>query len=86
MVTRVTPPTTTRPIIDDKGEMVQEMRTWTQIITGQALIIGTGSPETVVEAAQGSIYMDDAGTAGSIVYIKRDDNIAGDRTKGWILI
>ena len=86
MVTRISPPTATRPIADELGGMSQEMRTWTQIITNQALIIGTGSPETVVEAPQGSRYMNDAGTAGSIEYIKRDDNIAGDRTKGWILI
>ena len=86
MVTRVTPPTTTRPIVDEKGEMSQEMRTWTQVITNQALIIGTGSPETVVEAGQGSFYMSDTGTSGSILYIKRDDNITGDRTKGWILV
>ena len=86
MVTRVSPPTTTRPIIDERGEMSQEMRTWTQIITNQAMIVGTGSPETAVEAGQLSVYMDDAGTAGNIVYIKRDDNIAGDRTKGWILV
>lgn len=86
MVNRVTPPTTTRPIIDEQGEMVQEMRTWTQIITNQALIIGTGSPEAVVESPQGTVYMNDAGTAGSILYIKRDDNITGDRTKGWILV
>lgn len=86
MPIRITPPTTTRPIIDDKGEMSQEMRTWTQIVTSQLLIVGTGSPETVVEAGQGSRYMDDAGTTGNIEYIKRDDNIAGDRTKGWILI
>ena len=86
MVNRVTPPTTTRPIIDESGEMVQEMRTWTQIITDQALIIGTGSPETVIEALQGTVYMDDAGTAGSILYIKRDADIGGDKTQGWILV
>ena len=86
MVNRVTPPTTTRPIIDDSGEMVQEMRTWTQIITDQALIIGTGNPETVIEASQGAVYMNDAGTAGSILYIKRNDDVGGDRTKGWILV
>lgn len=86
MVTRVTPPTTTRPIVDEGGEMVQEMRTWTQVITSQALIVGTGSPETVIEAGQGARYMNDAGTAGNIEYIKRDDDISGDRTKGWILV
>ena len=86
MVTRITPPTTTRPIVDEKGEMSQEMRTWTQAVTGQLTIVGTGTPESVVEAPQLAVYMDDAGTPGNIVYIKRDDNIAGDRTKGWILV
>ena len=86
MVNRVTPPTTTRPIIDESGEMVQEMRLWTQIITDQALIIGTGSPETVVEALQGAKYMDDTGTTGNIEYLKRDADIGGDKTKGWILV
>lgn len=86
MVERVSPPTTTRPIVDSNGEMSQEMRTWTQVITGQALIVGTGSPETVIEASQGAEYMDDTGTASNIKYIKRDDNVAGDRTKGWILV
>ena len=86
MVNKVTPPTTTRPIIDERGEMVQELRTWTQIITDQSLIRGTGSPESVVEAPQDAVYMDDAGTASNIVYIKRDADIAGDKTKGWILV
>jgi hypothetical protein len=30
--------------------------------------------------------MDDAGTAGAILYIKRDTDIAGDKTQGWILV
>ena len=85
MVNKVTPPTSTRAIIDDFGSMVQEFRTWVQTMTDRSLIIGTGSPETVVEASQGAQYMDDAGTAGSILYIKRDADISGDKTQGWIL-
>jgi len=85
MVNKVTPPTSTRAIIDDFGSMVQEFRTWVQTMTDRSLIIGTGSPETVIEAAQGAQYMDDAGTAGNILYIKRDADISGDKTKGWIL-
>lgn len=53
----------------------------------RGLIIGTGSPEGVVEAEQGVEYMDAAGTAGNIKYIKRDaDDGAGDKSKGWILV
>ena len=85
MVTRVTPLTTTRPVLEQTGETGQEMRSWAQLITDRALIIGTGSPEGVVEAPQGSDYMDDAGTAGNIRYSKRDNDQAGDKTLGWIL-
>ena len=86
MVTRVTPLTTTRPVLDPTGQTAQEFRSWAQLLTDRALIIGAGSPETVVAAPQGAMYMDDAGTAGSILYVKRDGDQAGDTTKGWILV
>ena len=85
MVTKVTPPSTTRPIINEDLTMSQELRTWTQIVTNVVPIIGAGTPETFIEADQRTLYMDDAGTAGNILYIKRDADIAGDKTKGWIL-
>ena len=45
-------------------------------------IRGSGSPENVVSAAQKSLYMDTAGTAGSILYIKkRDASVAGDKKR-----
>ena len=50
------------------------------------MIIGTGSPEGVVVAIQGSIYMDDAGLTGAILYVKRDSDILGDSSEGWILV
>lgn len=86
MVARVTSPTPNRPVVEEDGSMTLEMRAWTQIITDQALIIATGSPEGVIEALQGAKYMDDAGTVGNIEYIKRDADVAGDKTLGWILI
>lgn len=87
MVTRVTALTTTRPIVETSGESSQEMRSWAQLITDRALIISTGSPEGVIDAPQGSMYMDDAGTAGNILSVKRDaDDGLGDKTKGWILV
>ena len=55
-------------------------RTQLQILTG------TGSPEGVIEAKAATLYMNTAGTAGSILYIKRDDDISGDRSQGWILV
>jgi len=86
VVSRVTQPTIVRPITDANGTMSLEFQSWVQVITNRSLIIGTGSPETVIAATQGEIYMDDTGTAGNILYIKRDAAVAGDDTKGWILV
>ncbi len=52
----------------------------------QTPLTGSGSPEGVLEALSTKEYMDTAGTAGNIKYIKRDDDIAGDKTMGWILV
>jgi hypothetical protein len=82
----ITPPDANRAILNDDGTMEQSFRSWTGNVTRLALIIGTGSPEGVVSALQGSQYMDDAGTTGAIKYIKRDDNIGGDTSQGWILV
>ena len=74
-------------IVDENGLMTQVARDWVQDVTNNDPIIGTGSPEGVVTAFQGRSYMDDAGTAGAISYIKRDaDDGLGDTSKGWILV
>lgn len=79
-------PEQVQAITDTEGRMLQTFRIWVELITQLDLIVGTGSPEGVVEARQGREYMDDAGTAGGIKYIKRDDDIGGDKTLGWILV
>ena len=80
-------PNTLQAIVNDKGLMHQTFRTWTQDATRELLpLIGTGNPEGVIEALQRRQYMDDAGTAGAILYIKRDADIGGDKTMGWILV
>ena len=75
-----------RPLVGDNGEPSVESRLFFRAVMDRALIIGTGSPEGVVPAFQGASYMDDAGTAGSISYLKRDADIAGDQKLGWILV
>ena len=86
MVERVIPPTPTRPILDADGLQNQEFRAWTQLVTNRTLFFGTGSPETVIEAPENSIYLDKAGTTGNILWVKRDNDIAGDISQGWILV
>lgn len=79
------PLTPIRPIVDENGTMTQETHEWTQAVTRFDTMVGTGSPEGVVSALQTQRYMDLAGTANNIVYIKRDADVAGDTTLGWIL-
>lgn len=83
---KITNLSTDRPILDSDNVLTQQSRLYFRTLTNQALIIGTGNPEGVEAAEQGATYMDDTGTAGSIFYIKRDDDIGGDDTQGWILV
>lgn len=82
-----------RTIVGPDGKTTQQMMIWINEVTDLQIdiadlqiITGAGSPEGVVEALPRRLYMDTAGTTGNILYIKRDDSIAGDLSKGWILV
>lgn len=79
-------PQQTQAIVDRLGMMTTRFRTWAQQLTQAAPLRGTGSPEGVVEAFEDQFYVDDAGASGSVLYVKRDSDIAGDRSQGWILV
>ena len=80
------PPHPMNPIVTGVGMMTQVFMTWTQLVNRAIPLIGTGSPEGNVSAFQGQTYMDDAGLTGAILYVKRDADIGGDETQGWILV
>ena len=82
----MTAPNYNIPIVDGEGKQTQEFNTWALRVERDILLIGTGSPEGVVEATVGQQYMDNAGVAGSILYVKRDPDIGGDTSQGWILV
>lgn len=73
-------------IVNENGQMIDPFASFIDNVTKLGVIVGTGSPEAVVEAEIGQLYMNDAGTAGSILFIKRDDSIGGDFSQGWILV
>lgn len=73
-------------VVDSNGMMTDEFRRWVVAVTNSDIMVGTGTPEASVSATVGRLYMNDAGASGSILYIKRDADIAGDTTKGWILV
>ena len=90
MVAQVAALTTDRPIIEQSGESNEEMREWTQLITDRVNFLipikGRGAPEGVVEALEDRMYRDTLGVASSIMYVKTADDVAGDKTLGWILV
>lgn len=75
-----------QPIVQDDGTMAQSFRQFTQDASLSIPIVGSGSPEGVIEAAQYSLYLDSGGGASAIQYRKMQPQIGGDRTKGWILV
>lgn len=75
-----------QPIVEPDGTMAQPFRQFTQEASLSIPITGSGSPEGVVEAVQFSLYLDTAGSAGSIQYRKMQPDVAGDRTKGWVAV
>ena len=79
-------PDARRAIILEDSTMADPFRRWTVEVSRLGLELGEGSPEGVVEALQGTEYMDTLGTAGNIKYIKRDSDVLGDKSLGWILI
>lgn len=82
----IIPPHSSQPIVLKDGTMTLPFQSWAQLVSKTAVLQGAGNPEGVVEAEQGRLYMDTAGTAGSILYAKRDSQLSGDASQGWILV
>jgi len=76
-----------QPIINlNDGTMEQPFRDLMNTLNAVIPLHGTGTPEGVVDAFQYSVYLDDAGVTGTIEYRKMLTDIAGDTTKGWVLV
>lgn len=72
-------------IKDDKttsAQAAEYLEAMTRQINKNTVQSGTGSPEGVLTAEPKALYMDDAGSAGNILYVKKSG--AGDT--GWVLV
>lgn len=75
-----------QPIVREDRTMQQPFMDQMNLLNRYLPIIGTGSPEGVVEALQYSLYLDSTGIAGSIEYRKMLPDIGGDRSQGWLAV
>ena len=73
------------PAVDEKGVPLQNLHLLSEDVDNLKPIIGTGSPENVVEARQGRFYIDTSGASGSVQYVKKLADIAGNKKQGWSL-
>ena len=71
-------PSINRSIVDEDGRPTDYFLRWLTSVTRMDLIIGSGSPEGIVTATVGRLYMDSAGTTEAILYVKRDADISGN--------
>jgi hypothetical protein len=82
----ITPPDAETPIVKADGSMTEEFQRWVTQMTNLDLIVGTGTPEGVIEAVIGRRYLDLTGGVGAVEYSKQSADIAGDRTQGWVAV
>jgi hypothetical protein len=75
------------PGVDIKtGNPLQPLQILSEEAARLPPLTGTGSPEGIIESKQGRFYINIAGGVGTILYVKRLDDIAGNRKTGWTLV
>jgi len=77
---------TSFPVVDNTGKAEQSFRLWATQVETALPVIGEGSPEGKIYSPQFSLYIDKLGSTGAIEYRKMSTDIAGDTTKGWVLV
>ena len=82
----IIPPSPIEAAVTDSGSMFQRFRDWTQLITRavnlSTMASGTGTPEGNLEALTNKLYTD---TTGPTLYWKSVDDVAGDKSLGWLV-
>lgn len=79
-------PLTRFDVITEDNKPTQAMQIFSQEVANLTVITGTGSPEGVIEDKAGRFYINIAGGVGTTLYVKRLDDIAGNRKNGWTLV
>lgn len=74
------------PIVDGAGIPTRELEILLNRLSDALPIIGSGSPEGVVEAKQYSLYIDVDASPGGVEYRKLQSQVSGDTTKGWVAV
>lgn len=71
------------PIVGEDGTIEQDFRDWANRVSDNLLLVGTGSPEGVIDAPQYSLYVDEAVPLVPVQYRKMLPEVGGDTKQGW---
>lgn len=74
------------PIVEGVGTPSQVFRGWALQVSNSLPIVGTGTPEGAVEAAQYTVYVDETVPLTPVQYRKMLPEVGGDRSKGWAVV
>lgn len=72
--------------VDAQGRPTEKFNLFTEAVSQLVVSVGTGSPNGVLSAFQGKLYIDLSGGSGSVLYVKQVDSVGSDRTLGWVLV
>lgn len=75
-----------QPIVEDNGTMAQPFRSWTLQASLSIPMLYAGAPEGLVTAQQYQFLINTAGTTGTLLYIKMQPDIGGDKSQGWVAV
>jgi hypothetical protein len=76
----------TQPLVDENGLPEQAFREWALRVSNDMVLVGTGTPEGVITAAQYTLYVDETDPAIPVSYRKMLPEIGGDRSQGWAVV
>jgi len=75
-----------QPIVETDQTMSQLFRTWAMLVSNNLPVVGSGSPEGVIELPQYSLYIDESTPLVPVQYRKMLPDVSGDRSKGWVVL
>lgn len=75
-----------QPLVDEGGMAEQVFREWVLRVVDTMVVVGTGTPEGVLEAPQYTLYVDEDTPLVPVQYRKMLPEVGGDRTKGWATV
>lgn len=75
--------TAATPIVDNRGVPTVAFFTLLTQLTELELLRGDGSPEGTIQAKQKTLYFDESGVSGTILYIK---TTGPNENTGWVAV